>query len=172
MAKTKWVQIQKPIKTSDILCLIMEWLTIPWTEKICNLRIVQISQHLFENQIAALARKVFAHYCVVSQLLKFMDQETQFTIIHALIISHFGLAQLILLGLSLKTIWELQLVLNAMAGTVKVHLSLPSLVSLWELHLGSGWNSMYWLSLLKSYMDQDLAICGTFLSQWFLHKTW
>lgn len=96
----------------------MEWITILWTEMICNLRILQISHHLFQKQIAVLARKVLAHYCVVHQLLKFMDQETQFTIIHALIISNFGLVQPILLELSLKTIWKLQLVLNAMAGIV------------------------------------------------------
>lgn len=85
---------------------------------VCNLRILQISQHLFQKHSAVLARKVITHYCVVHQLLKFMEQETQFKIIHALIISNFGLGQPIFFELPLKSIWKLQLILNAMAWIV------------------------------------------------------
>lgn len=109
--KTKWQWVLPD--PGIFLSLVLDGVIFLQITLVC-----QNSQLLLKEQIVTVARKGFPQMHHMHQMCPFLDGEVFLTMTQGLVSSHVDYCNEFCVGLTLKSIWKLQMIQNAEAQTI------------------------------------------------------
>lgn len=118
---------------------------LPPKEQVHSLGMLLDPGLLLDKWVAAVAIGAYYQLWLVSQLQLFLDRKDLATVVHILVVSKLDNCNALYIGLSLKTVWKLQLIQDTESRAFiivgdRVHISLvpPTLASDLFLYLIQG----------------------------------